>query len=138
MNENISRLVVLMSGGLRMLGSKDMALIYKIVSKDEWKKAEDSGVFSGAAVDIADGFIHFSTAEQVTETANKHFKGQTGLLLVAVDEDELDEEALRYEVSRGGAFFPHLYGDLSLEAVVGVSPFEADGKGTFHFSEVLP
>lgn len=110
-----------------------MALIYKIVSKDEWKKAEDSGVFSGAAVDIADGFIHFSTAEQVAETANKHFKGQTGLLLVAVD-----EEALRYEVSRGGAFFPHLYGDLSLEAVVGVSPFEADGKGTFHFSEVLP
>lgn len=115
-----------------------MALIYKIVSKDEWKKAEDSGVFSGAAVDIADGFIHFSTAEQVTETANKHFKGQTGLLLVAVDEDELDEEALRYEVSRGGAFFPHLYGDLSLETVVGVSSFEADENGLFEFSEVLP
>ena len=128
----------LTSGGVRMLGSKDMALIYKIVSKDEWKKAEETGVFPGAAVDIADGFIHFSTGEQVAETANKHFKEQKNLLLVAVDEDELDEEALRYEVSRGDAFFPHLYGDLSLEAVVGVSPFEADGKGIFHFSEVLP
>lgn len=114
-----------------------MALIYKIVSKDEWRKAEETGIFTGAAVDLADGFIHFSTAEQVEETANKHFKGQNNLSLVAVDEDELDEEALRYEVSRGGAFFPHLYGNLPLAAVVGVSPFAADETGTFHFSEVL-
>lgn len=114
-----------------------MALIYKIVSNDEWLKAEKTGIFAGAAVDLADGFIHFSTAEQVAETANKHFKGQDNLLLVAVDEDALDEEALRYEVSRGGAFFPHLYGNLFLAAVVGVSPFTADKEGIFHFSEVL-
>lgn len=114
-----------------------MALVYKIVSKDEWLKAEKTGIFAGAAVDLADGFIHFSTAEQVAETANKHFKGQDSLLLVAVDEDELDKKALRYEVSRGGAFFPHLYSNLPLEAVVGVSPFSADKTGIFHFSEVL-
>lgn len=113
-----------------------MALIYKIVSKDEWQQAEKTGVFFGAAVDLADGFIHFSTAEQVAETANKHFLGQTDLLLVAVDEDTLDKKDLRYEVSRNGALFPHLYGRLPLEYVVGICPFNADQSGVFHFDEV--
>lgn len=113
-----------------------MALIYKIVSKDEWQKAEEKGVYCGSAVDLADGFIHFSTAEQVAETANKHFKGQINLVLVAVNEDSLDDEAFRYEVSRGGALFPHLYGTLALENVVSIFPFEADERGIFHFDEV--
>lgn len=113
-----------------------MTLIYKIVPKGEWQKAEEQGVFGGAAIDLDDGFIHFSTAEQVGETANKHFSGQADLLLVAVDEDALDKDKLRYEKSRGGALFPHLYGKLSLECVVGICPLVADKRGIFHFDEV--
>lgn len=114
-----------------------MALIYKIVPKIEWQKAEQEGVFEGSLVDITDGFIHFSNADQVAETANKHFKGLKDLLLITVDEELLDKDVLRHEISRGGAFFPHLYGALSLESVVGVANFEADNRGIFSFSEVI-
>lgn len=116
---------------------KDMVLIYKIVPRKEWQEAEMRGAFIGSAVDIADGFIHFSTAEQLAETANKHFSGLDDLLLVCVDPAHLDEGALRFEISRGGALFPHLYGELPLMAVVGVEPFAPDEHGVFHFSEVL-
>jgi len=84
-----------------------MSTIYKIVAAPVWRTAETAGVFRGAAVDLADGYIHFSTAEQARETAAKHFTGQSDLLLVAVDAGRLGD-ALKWEVSRGGALFPHL------------------------------
>lgn len=94
--------------------------IYKIVPNDLWREAERVGAFRGSPVDVRDGFIHFSTGEQLQETADKHFAGQTGLLLVAVDGDLLD---VKWEPSRGGALFPHLYGELPLSAVQSVQLF---------------
>lgn len=91
--------------------------IYKICSRSLWASAEAAGRFDGAPVDMADGFIHFSTATQVAETAARHFAGQNDLLLVAIDPRRLDPRALRYEPSRGGHLFPHLYGSLPLDAV---------------------
>ncbi|TIP26106.1 MAG: DUF952 domain-containing protein [Mesorhizobium sp.] len=107
-------------------------LIYKIVPERLWREAERNGRFSGAPIDVADGFIHFSTAGQARETAAKHFAGQTGLLLVAVDGAELGD-ALKYEVSRGGALFPHLYGPLDLNAVVWVRPLPLGTDGLHQF-----
>lgn len=106
--------------------------IYKIAPRDLWAAAETAGVFEGAPVDHADGFIHFSTAQQVRETAAKHFAGQDDLLLVAIDAEALGA-SLRYEVSRGGALFPHLYAPLALDAVLWVKPLTlgADGRHVF-------
>ncbi|SFH96591.1 DUF952 domain-containing protein [Methylobacterium brachiatum] len=106
-----------------------MPLIYKICPRALWREAEAAGQFTGAPVDRADGFIHFSTAEQTAETAARHFAGQGDLLLIAVEADRLGA-ALRYEPSRGGALFPHLYGDLPLSAVASVEelPLGADGR----------
>jgi len=103
-----------------------MTLIYKICPRALWQEAERDGVFRGAPVDRADGYIHFSTAEQVRETAARHFAGQDDLLLVAVDAATLGP-ALKWEPSRGGALFPHLYGDLPLRSVRSVEPL---GLGT--------
>ena len=89
------------------------AIIYKICDTALWRTAEQAGVFTGAPVDHADGYIHFSTSEQAAETAARHFAGRADLLLVAVDAAALGA-ALRYEPSRGGALFPHLYGTLPL------------------------
>jgi uncharacterized protein (DUF952 family) len=96
--------------------------IYKIVPAALWREAEAAGVFRGSPVDVQDGFIHFSTQAQLAETAARHFAGQTDLLLVAVDADRLD---VRWEPSRGGALFPHLYDSLSMSAVELVTSFEA-------------
>ena len=106
--------------------------IYKICPAALWREAEQAGQFDGAPVDIADGFIHFSTADQVMETAEKHFAGQDGLLLVALDEAALGP-SLKYEPSRGGALFPHLYGALPMSAVRWVRPLPvgSDGKHVF-------
>ena len=98
-----------------------MTLIYKICPEPLWRDAERAGVFTGAAIDLADGYIHFSTAVQVAETAARHFAGQRGVVLVAVDAEALGD-ALRYEPSRGGDLFPHLYAPLSLDAVRRVEP----------------
>jgi uncharacterized protein (DUF952 family) len=105
-----------------------MTLVYKICPRALWAEAERDGVFRGAPVDRADGYIHFSATDQVRETAAKHFAGQTGLLLVAVDPEALGP-ALAWEPSRGGALFPHLYGELSLDAVRWVEelPLGRDG-----------
>ena len=100
-------------------------LVYKIVPAALWRQAEVAAVFRGAPVDIADGFIHLSTASQARETAAKHFAGQDGLLLIAVRAATLGS-ALRWEPSRGGALFPHLYGLLPLEAVRDVVPLPLD------------
>ena len=112
-----------------------MTLIYKICPEPMWRQAERAGVFSGAPADFQDGFIHFSTAAQVGETAAKHFGGQTDLLLVAVDAEALGP-GLRYETSRGGALFPHLYGPLPLAAVRWVKPLPL-GAGGRHVLPVL-
>jgi uncharacterized protein (DUF952 family) len=90
--------------------------IYHICRREEWELAQQSGAYVGSSQDRADGFIHFSTAEQLPESARRHRTGQTGLVLLAVDPLVLGE-ALRWEPSRRGALFPHLYGTLPLSAV---------------------
>ena len=102
--------------------------IYKICSEAAWREAERRGVFEGAPVDLADGFIHFSTRAQLAETAARHFAGETGLVLVSVDETALGP-ALRMEPSRGGDLFPHLYGPLSIGAVESVVPLRLGPDG---------
>lgn len=108
------------------------AEIYKIVPAALWHAAETAGQFHGAGVDLADGYIHFSTAAQVRDTAAKHFAGVPGLLLVAVDTQAI-ASALRWEPSRGGDLFPHLYQDLPMSAVQwAVSlPVGLDGRHAF-------
>jgi uncharacterized protein (DUF952 family) len=109
-----------------------MSVIYKICDEPLWRQAERAAVFAGAAIDRADGFIHFSTAEQAAETAAKHFSGQSGLLLIAVDADALGQP-LKWEVSRGGALFPHLYAPLAIAQVLWVKPLPLgpDGRHVF-------
>lgn len=92
-------------------------VIYKILRAAEWAALEGSGETAGAPVDVADGFIHFSTAEQVAETAARHFAGESDLVLAAFEADTLGAP-LKWEVSRGGAKFPHLYGPLRLVDVL--------------------
>ena len=105
-----------------------MPLIYKICPETLWRDAEVAGRFAGAAIDLTDGYIHFSTGAQLRETAAKHFAGQQGLLLIAVDDATLGD-ALRYEPSRGGALFPHLYAALDPKAVRWVVPLRQDLDG---------
>lgn len=101
---------------------------YKILTADQMAALE-AGTFSGAPIDQQDGYIHLSTRDQLTETADKHFAGQTDLYVAAVDLDARGD-AIRWEVSRGGAEFPHLYGRLTLETVVAYSPLERDEDGS--------
>ncbi len=109
-----------------------MAFIYKIVTTEQWRAAEEAGVFTGAPIDLSDGYIHFSTGDQIRETAAKHFAGQNDLLLVAVPTAPL-EHALKWEVSRGGALFPHLYAALDPKLAAWVKPLllGVDGKHAF-------
>lgn len=109
------------------------AVIYKIVPAALWREAEAVGFFAGSLVDLRDGFIHFSTAAQAPETAAKHFAGIDGLLLVAVTANGLD---LRWEISRGGDLFPHLYGPLPLAAVQWVRPLPVGSDGRHVFPEL--
>jgi uncharacterized protein (DUF952 family) len=101
-----------------------VTLIYKILPRAEWRAAEAAGVFEGSAVDLADGFIHFSAEDQMAETLRRHFAGQSDLLLVAVDAESLGA-ALKWEPSRGGAMFPHLYSPLATSLAVSVAPIQA-------------
>jgi uncharacterized protein (DUF952 family) len=112
-----------------------LTIIYKISDVALWNAAQRAGVFTGAPVDVADGFIHFSTAEQVAETAARHFAGRSDLVLVAVDADALGAE-LRHERSRGGALFPHLYGTLAMSAVRWVKPLPLGSNGRHVFPEL--
>lgn len=104
-------------------------LIYKICAASLWDEAEAAGVFLGAGIDLADGYIHFSSRTQVADTARLHFSGQNGLVLVSVDADELGD-ALKWEASRGGDLFPHLYGSLPVSAVRLVRPLPLGADGT--------
>lgn len=114
-----------------------MPTIYKICAAAEWREAERDGVYRGSAVDRQDGFIHFSTAGQATETAAKHFAGQHDLVLMSVDANALGNR-LKWEPSRGGALFPHLYGDLPLAAVRSVAPLPLGADGRHVFPAELP
>jgi uncharacterized protein (DUF952 family) len=114
-----------------------LTIIYKISDVALWNEAKRTGVFTGAPVDVADGFIHFSTAAQAVETAARHFAGRSDLVLVAVDADALGA-GLRYEPSRGGALFPHLYGTLPLAAVRWVKPLPLGPNATHVFPELDP
>lgn len=109
-----------------------MATIYHICRREEWDAARAPGRYLGSSQDKADGFIHFSAADQVKASAAKHRAGQTGLVLLAVDEARLGP-ALKWEASRGGALFPHLYGPLPAEAVTAVHdlPLGTDGLHVF-------
>jgi uncharacterized protein (DUF952 family) len=113
-----------------------MSTIYKICSAALWREAERRGVFTGAPVDARDGFIHFSTAAQAPETAARHFAGQDDLVLVQVDAAALGT-ALKWEPSRGGALFPHLYGDLHLKAVTAVKPLPLGPDGSHIFPPLM-
>jgi len=98
-----------------------VSLIYKLLDRPAWEAALAEGLFSGSAVDRADGFIHFSSAEQTAETARRYFRGLDDILLVAVEAEGLGE-ALRWEPSRGGDLFPHLYDALPVSRAVFVRP----------------
>ncbi|MEN3792641.1 DUF952 domain-containing protein [Fulvimarina sp. MAC3] len=110
--------------------------IYKILTHDEWASLQAAGRFDGAPVDIADGYVHFSTASQVRETAAKHFAGKNDLHLLAVAPEQLGD-ALNWEPSRGGALFPHLYAPLSMDAVIWEKPLPLDDDGRHVFPEDL-
>ena len=108
------------------------APVYKIMATGEWAAAKASGVYEGSAHDRRDGFIHFSTAGQAAETAAKHFSGQADLVLLAVDPAPLGD-VLKWEPSRGGTLFPHLYAPLPVSAVVAIHdlPLSPDGRHRF-------
>ena len=106
-------------------------LIYKILTSDQWSGLQSHGEIAGAPVDVADGYVHFSTADQAEETASKHFTGQEGLWVLALEADTMGD-MLKWEPSRGGALFPHLYGPLRLADVVWAKPLPlSEGRHCF-------
>lgn len=113
-----------------------MGLIFKIFRAAEYDAFARDGETDGAPVDVADGYVHFSTAEQVAETAAKHFAGESGLKLLALDADFLGD-SLKWEPSRGGALFPHLYRRLTTDEVLWARdlPLGPDGHD---FGGLLP
>ena len=108
--------------------SASTAIAYKVLTGPQMMELEKSGSFAGAPVDLADGYIHLSTAEQLTETVDKHFAGQHDLHVAAVDLDALGD-AVKWEPSRGGQLFPHIHAKLPLSAIVAYGPLERDGEG---------
>jgi len=112
-----------------------MATIYKICPSDLWQNAVMAGVFAGSPVDLADGFIHFSTTHQVKETAAKYFAGASALMLVAFNDADLGA-GVRYEPSRGGDLFPHLYGPLDPKAALWAKPLVVGADGTHVFPDL--
>lgn len=111
-------------------------IVYKIVPKILWEETRETGVFQGAPIDLADGFIHFSTASQVRETAARYFAGVEDLLLIAIDSAALGDK-LAFEPSRGGDLFPHLYASLERAAVVWERPLPIGPDGSHVFPEDL-
>lgn len=111
-------------------------MIYKILRQDEWQAFSATGEFSGAPVDLTDGYIHFSAADQVMETARKHFASVAELVLVAVDPAKLGS-ALKYEPSRGGALFPHYYATLTRAQIAWAKPLPLRTDGTHDFEGLL-
>ncbi len=114
-----------------------MTTIYKICERASWRQAEQTGSYAGSAADARDGFIHFSTAAQLAATAEKHFAGRRDLLLIAVAANELGA-TLKWEPSRGGDLFPHLYGALPLRAVRWTKPLPDEIAGHRLLPELAP
>jgi uncharacterized protein (DUF952 family) len=121
----------------RSKAGASVGMIYKICPASAWREAERQGVFRGSPDDLRDGFIHFSAASQVAETARKHFSGQAGLFLIAVDADALGDR-LRWERSRNDELFPHLYGELDLGAVTSVLSMRTRSDGFHDIPELEP
>lgn len=111
-----------------------MSTIYKILSAEDWAALNANKAFAGSDVDKADGYIHFSTAEQLAETLNKHYRGQGNLQVLTIETDLLHSSSLKWEPARGGALFPHLYSPLPLSAVTSSYAISAGSDGLF----VLP
>ena len=111
-------------------------LIYKILTAGQWAALRERGETVGAPVDLSGGFIHFSTAAQAAGTAAKHFAGQTGLVLAAVESARLGD-ALKWEPSRGGALFPHLYAPLRLADIAWTAPLPLGPDGAHVFPEAM-
>ena len=107
---------------------------YKLVDRAEWAAARAAGAYAGSAIDLADGYIHMSSADQLAETARRHYAGRTGLLLVAVDLTVL-REALKWEASRGGDLFPHLFAPLPVSAAREERGLSVDGDGVMRFED---
>ena len=114
-----------------------MRRIYKLLDGPAWRAAQAEGVFTGSPVDLADGFIHFSDAGQAWETARRYFKDQSNLFLLTVDADVLGE-ALKWEPSRGGALFPHLYAPLATTDVIEARALHLDADGLPQLGTLLP
>ena len=109
-----------------------MSLIYKLLSRAEWQTAQAAGAFTGSAVDLSDGYIHFSTSAQAQETARRYFSGQSDLMVLAIETDDLSADlqvSLVWEPSRGGDLFPHLYRPLPVQAVLSARAVDLDGEG---------
>jgi uncharacterized protein (DUF952 family) len=104
------------------------AVAYKVLTGPQMAELEHAGLFKGAPIDLADGYIHLSTLAQLTETVDKHFAGQSDLHVVAVDLPALGD-AVKWERSRGGQLFPHIYADLPLNAALGYGPLKRDAEG---------
>jgi uncharacterized protein (DUF952 family) len=123
----------------RWLRSRDDAvmLIYKILSRALWDETRKKTHFEGAEIDLTDGYIHFSTAEQAPETAAKHFAGQDDLVIFAVDTNSLRDDAFKWEPSRGGALFPHLYRPLPARDIVWCKPLSLGPDGHVFPDEML-
>ncbi len=113
-----------------------VSLLYKIMSKQEWEKAQAQGIYKGSEVDQRDGFIHLSAAQQVRATAQKHFFGKVDLVLISVREESLGP-SLKWETSRGGDLFPHIYGALKLDAISEATPLPLV-NGVHQFPAGLP
>jgi uncharacterized protein (DUF952 family) len=118
------------------ISSLSMQLIYKIEDKKIWREALASGIYHGAPIDLADGFIHFSTASQLRETAAKHFSARHNLIVAAIDSGQLGEN-LKWEISRGDARFPHLYGKLDMKTVLNTYDLPVGENGEHEFSEEI-
>lgn len=102
--------------------------VYKILTQDEWRAAQSLGLFHGSPIDVRDGFIHLSKKDQVAETLRLHFKGQTQLILLGIEAGHLDQ--LRWEKSRNGELFPHLYRSLKISECTGEWVLINDDIGT--------
>ncbi len=111
--------------------------VYKIAGIDEWDKALETGSYDGAPIDLADGFIHFSTAEQLRETAAKHFAGRNDLMLVKIATEPMARH-YKMEVSRGGALFPHLFAKLPISSAVEWQDLPLGPDGVHIFPEEIP
>lgn len=125
------------SGRLAGAGSREEEVIYKLLRRPEWLELEGRGVLAGSPKDLADGFIHFSTAAQVRETCAKHFADAAELVLLEVDPGLLPEP-VRWEKSRGGALFPHLYAELPLSAVRRSWTLSLGPDGLHRFPDEFP